>query len=246
MFDFIKRRREKKKKEAEEKIKKIKEAREKRIEERKAIIGPYLEKKLAELDAEGEKLMNADIAKCDEANSKCPKCGSTSVINKFVKVQGSMSGNYDSFSYRGYGSGRGEIEGELDTFKVNECKDCGNQWEIAKPENKCSLDYVLDNFSPYECGYLGHFFRRIARILDGEEKGDVKPHKIYSCYKDTPREVIEYCLFLQGPHEWHKESGYILGTKMEKDESKEGYNYDKYLYTISDEVWEIAKKLIGR
>lgn len=249
MFSFIKRIKERKQQEAREKAQKIKEAIDKRIEERKAIICPFLEKNAADREAEGEKRKEADLAKCNETNSKCPKCGSTSTINKFVKIQGKISGHANGFSYRGYGLGKGEIDGELDTLKVNECKDCGNQWEIQKPMHHFAIDYTADNFSPYDYGgYLGMLYRRISSILEDDEKiEDIKPRKVFECYKDTPREVLEYCLFGAAMHEWYyDEHDFILGTKMEKDEKKEGYNYDQYLFTVSDEVWEKLKALIGR
>lgn len=240
----IKRRREERERREKERIEKIKKAREKRIELRRAIIDPYIEKKVEECKKIGQEEYKRLQDECGIKNSACPKCGGKDIINRFVKIQGEVDGHSHGYPF---GGSYGSIEGKLNTFKVNECKVCGNQWEIAEPEYSLE-DCTPDDFSPYEFGSkIGFLFRRVRGVLEKSEDeiNDLKPNKYLECYKDTPREALEYCLYIFGVHDLYGEKE-LLGTKLIEDKKSPDYNDNPYLFTLTDEVWSIVKVFIGR
>ena len=235
----IRRRREEREK---ERIGRLKKDREKKIEYKQTLIDPYLKAKEDEAKRIGKEEYDKELSKCEEKNSVCPKCGGKTIINKFLRVQGKIEGKSRSYGF----SSSGDIDGEIDTFKVNECKDCGHQWELSKPEYELD-DYTPHDFDPYNyCSRVGTLYRSINRVLEGEK--DLEEIKYLECFKDTPKEVIEYllyCWYIFDGYHWGNEDT-ALGIKIINDEKKENYNHSPYLFTITDEVWTIAKKLIGR
>lgn len=242
MIDWfgIKRRKAEKEEKRKAEIKKAKWEIEKRKEYRKNLITSWLDKYSAERDKLGKESMDKDVKECEAKNSKCPKCGCEDVINKYVFGQKLSK---DSFSYSA-----GE-EPDLESFKVNECKRCGNQWEVAKPVNSHYLDYVPDNYSPYDYSSpIGFLYRRIEGVLEGseEEINEPKELKLLECYKNTPREVLESSLYIKAYHDAYGEVKEILGTKIIEDVMDPNYNDDMYLFKLSNKAWEIAKTFIGR
>lgn len=240
----IRRRREEKERQERERLEKIKKDREKRIESRKSIIDPYIEKKQEEAERIGKEEYQKEKDECDMKNSVCPKCGGKDIINRFVRIQGEIDGHSHGYSF---GGSYGSLEGKLDTLKVNECKACGNQWEVEK------LDYILDDcipqdFNPYHLGSkIGFLYRRVRGVLENNEDeiNDLKPNKYLECYKDTPREALEYCLYCYGIGELYGEKD-LLGTRLVDDKKSPNYNDNPYLFTLKDEVWDIVKIFIGR
>ena len=246
MFDLfgIKRRREERERKEKERLEKIKKDIERRIEIRRAVIDPYISKKNEENDKIGEDEYNQLKSECDAANSVCPKCGGKDIINRFVRVQGDLKGR----SYSGPYTGSGSIEGSLDTLKVNECKACGNQWEIAEMELS-KEDCTPADFRPYDySSRIGFLYRRVLGVLekDDDEKNELEPKEFLSCYKDTPREAIEYCLYIYGRQDIIYREDEMLGTKLVSDKKNPNYNANPYLFTLKDEIWKIAKIFIGR
>ncbi len=230
MFGIGKRKQE----EAERKRKDAEYQIEKKKSERQALVQSWLEKEVADREKSGEESMKEDVAECDAKNSVCPKCGGKNIINRYVLI--SLSGH-------DFGNSAEEID--LESFKVNECKACGNQWEIARPLHSYSLDYTVDNYSPYDySGYLGFLYRRIKAGLEGQEKPE--PKKLLEVYKNTPKEVLECCLYRQACYQGDMYDEKILGTKIVSDILDPQYNANEYLYRISDEAWRIAKTFIGR
>jgi ribosomal protein S27AE len=200
-------------------------------------------------------------------NGICPKCGSVNVINHIKRVKGEVHGNGSTSSYS-FGShslfsgcytnqsyGNSKLDGELDTFPVNKCKDCGHEWEIT--EEKRVSDYNRDDFSHYDSSSPGYFFRRVREYLNMEydpydvtekfnslqEKLDnlvATSSKIYvlDAYRTAPKYMLEYALY-----EGIDESVYSknnldprFGTVLGKD---------KYSYRMPEELWEIVKIILG-
>ena len=240
----IRRRREERERREKERLEKIKKDREKKIEAREAIIDPYIDAKTKEAEEIGKLEYQKEKDECDIKNSVCPKCGGKNIINRFVKIQGEIDGHSHGYSFSG---SYGTMEGKINTFKVNECKACGNQWEVAEPEYTID-DCTPSDFSPYNLGSkIGFLYRRVRGVLekDEDEMNDLKPSKYLECYKDTPREALEYCLYCFGVSESYSRDN-LLGTKMISDKKSPDYNDNPYLFTLKDEVWDIVKIFIGR
>lgn len=242
MIDWfgIKRRKAKKEEKKKAELKKAKWEVEKRKEYKKNLINFWLEKHTAEREKLGKESMEKDIKECEAKNSKCPKCGCEDVINKYVFGQKLSK---DSFSIPA------DEEPDLESFKVNECKGCGNQWEVSRSTFSGPLEYVPDNYSPYDySGKLGFLYRRIEGALEEsvEEINQPRKTKLLECYKNTPREVIESSLYLQGVHNHIYGDKDILGTKIVGDITNPEYNDDMYLFKLTDKAWRIAKIFIGR
>ena len=249
------------KKEAEE-AKKLAEAQEKKrlYQERKAKIVAYLndyrEKEKEKRQAEFQtRLDSAAIL-----NGICPKCHSRNVINTVVRGKGEIHGKGTSsyfgggnlFGFSTYGIGHSKIDGEYDTLPVNKCKDCGNEWNIEKPEYPTEEDI----FSTYSSSGPTCLYYRIDDYLtmkynpydDKEEANSLEEKREALCnkvseywnlkpYRTIPRYMIEYTLY-QGvsEHDWRL------------DHLSKIFNYhkgdDKFSYRVSDELWEIIKKLL--
>lgn len=241
MIDWfgIKRRKAKKEEKKKAELKKARWEVEKRKEYRKNLINSWLEKHTAEREKLGKESMEKDIKECEAKNSKCPKCGCEDVINTSL-VRNSLRIAFHI---------RPMTEPDLESFRVNECKGCGNQWKVSRPTFSGPLEYVPDNYSPYDySGKLGFLYRRIKGVLEESEENINEPKelKYLECYKNTPREVIESSLYLQAYHDAYREVKEILGTKIIKDIMDPNYNDDMYLFKLSDKAWKIAKTFIGR
>ena len=246
----IRRRREERERLEEERIRELKANRKRKIENRKAIIDPFLEQKSKEAEEAGKKEQEKELKECEAKNSVCPKCGGKNVINRFVRVQGKIDGHSHGY----FGGSYGNVSGELDTLKVNECKDCGNQWEIAKPDSSRLSDYIHDDFSIYNYGsFIGFLYRRIDGILekkDGEINRLEPMNLLIERYKSAPREALEYCLYSW--YKIHEDDHYIhpnekiLGTKLVKDEKSPDFNADPYLFKLNEETWGIIEILTGK
>lgn len=76
----------------------------------------------------------------NEANNKCPKCSSQSVVNKIAHVQGSGEVR-GSFNYYG-----GSVYGSSSTVtnEVNHCNGCGNQWKKRKASYESTSEVLAD------------------------------------------------------------------------------------------------------
>ena len=240
----IRRRREERERLEKERIEKIKKEREKRYELRKSLISPYIEAKIKEAERIGKEEYQKEKDECDIKNSVCPKCGGKVIINRFVKIQGEIDGHSRGYSF---GGSYGTMEGKINTLKVNECKACGNQWEVAEPEYDLEDCTPLD-FNPFSFGSkIGFLYRRVRGVLENNEDeiNDLKPSNYLECYKDTPREALEYCLYCYGIGELYGEKD-LLGTRLVDDKKSPDYNHDQFLFTLKDEVWEIVKVFIGQ
>jgi len=66
----------------------------------------------------------------DSHDNVCPNCQARkeSIVNKIAQVKG--SGSVGGTFHLGYGSVSGSMS--VDTFEVNHCNKCGNQWKKSK------------------------------------------------------------------------------------------------------------------
>ena len=243
MFDIfgIKARIEAKKqaKEAERKEKEAKrleaiQEKKKLYQERKAKIEAWLKVYNKEQIAKSAKLDREASERAEEKNSTCPKCGSKNVVHKVV-------------------SGHSKIDGEFDTYPVNRCKDCEHEWNVEEPYHY-STD---DDFSKYGTISPAYLYRRIDEyyemkfdptdikeeynsLEEKREKFIEKTSNTYMLkpYKKAPRYMIEVALFEGFTEHYYFEDFLDKRFNYHKDD-------DKYSYRMTDEMWEVAKKIIG-
>jgi hypothetical protein len=205
----------------------------------------YNEKKLY-IDDYVKKLKNTEYAKQKDAlveynenakknNSICPNCYRKDVIKIFKRNKGEINGSIDgksssshsSFLFSSYShhsnSINGNIEGNLDTLRVNKCNHCGHEWNIIEIKHwfdnndyySGKIDWKfyttnliqnciwalkeIDNFNPYnlneECNNI-------------EEKIEQQVNKIKEkyCYKYTHElsmEVLYY--FVRIYYDYHSD-----------------------------------------
>lgn len=94
-------------------------------------------------------------------NSTCPICKSTNIIHVFRQTKTTTSGNFD-------------------TFKVNKCSECGNEWEHK--------DEQLFDFVNLDYGLLTTFFiDRVYRMV--EHVATFDPTNLTETY-----ETVEECI----------------------------------------------------
>lgn len=253
-----------------EEEKRLAEAAEKKkaYQERKAKILAYLKVYETDLEVKSKEIYEAKKKEVDEKNSTCPKCGSKNVVHKVVRTKGEIHGTGSSGSYGSIGGslfgfagsissyGHSSIDGELDTLQVNRCKDCEEEWNIEElDEDYGSVTNAFSNYDSFKPGFL---FRRIEEYYEMKyDPYDVKNEcnsleemreaffNRYSTsyyfeeYKKCPRYMIEYALY----------KGFTEHYYGLEDLNKKLFNYkendDQYSYTMSDEMWELVKKIIG-
>lgn len=264
MFDLfgIRRKRLEKQKQAEEKrLKEVQEEKERR-KIREKVIREYLDnyyKEKAKKELEKKKELEEKIK---IVNSTCPRCGSKDIINNIKQVKGELHGKGEIhgtsssslFTSSSYLSDSSKIDGELNTYPVNKCKNCGNEWEIKKIDKD---DYDLPNvFSSWDCIAPGYLFRKTSEYLGLE----FDPHDVNEKFNSLEEKQKDFCkstsrvLKLYGYYELPKymidyliytgylESHYYHCEEIFGDLTKESTT--KYSYTIPPELWEIVKKLI--
>lgn len=101
----------------------------------------YIDSVISQFESEEESKRNEYMDKVRENNKihnqTCPNCGSKNTIQVFRRPKGEIHGSlngyssHDSYLFGSYSSHRsyGKIDGNLDTLKVNQCKECGQEWE---------------------------------------------------------------------------------------------------------------------
>ena len=128
-------------------------------------------------------------------NQTCPNCKSKNIIQVFRRPKGELHGSLDSHSshssylFGSHSSHRssGKIDGSLDTLRVNQCKDCGQEWE-HKDEKE--MIYSSDWYSGKCDRYVDvpSFLRRVWYLITDVEEYD--PNKLDNpC--DSVQEFIE-------------------------------------------------------
>ena len=269
MFDIFgirKRREEKRRREEVERQARIQEEK-RRYQGRKKLICDYLtayreeeSRKNSEDYAERQKL-------AEEKNSKCPKCGSTNIVNHIRRTKGEIHGSghvsghsshYSglfSSSSSSYLSGHSKIDGKLDTLPVNRCNDCGNEWMIEEAKYESPFDI----FSTYSSHYPDWLFLRLDSyfeltydpdditdecnsLKEKREKyiSDIASNKYYfpSLMKTMPRYMFDYMLYKAITHWHYREENVDEGWGFSED-------VDEFSYQMPDALWDIVKRMIN-
>lgn len=256
IFNFFRKRKEAVE---QERLQKADEARA-AYQARKKSIMDFLDRDYKRRDEIRRNDFLTEKGRCDEANGTCPKCRSNNVIHVIKRAkgeihgEGSWSGCHSSFffSSSSHTSGHMSLDGSSDTYPVNKCKDCGNEWNVEETEYPSDID----PFSPYSsfaptrlCSYTSDYVNltwdpRDVKEECGslEEKKEAFLTKSRSCfwlkdYKTVPREALEYAAY-----RYMKYMG-CDDEVMKVFRPKDGN--DEYSYTFPDDVWETVKLVIG-
>ena len=258
IFGFLKRR-----KEQEEAAKLLEAQRAKAVyQKRKKLITDFLDSEYEKRSNIKQKIYEENVVEAKKLNSICPNCWSTNVINLVKRSKGEIHGNgYThtslssgilSSSY--HNSSDFNINGDLDTYPVNKCNTCGNEWNVVSASYPADLDPYspYDSFGPrhlseytYEYAMLQFDpFDRTEECSSLDEKMEKFLAKTQSSfwfddYKLAPREVLEYLIFISYQHDF-----YSWDTNMQKFFAIKDDD-DAYSYTMPDNVCELVKKVIG-
>ena len=256
IFNFIKRKKE------ENKQRKLQIAAEARAayQTRKESISDFLDRDYRRRDEIRRNDFLTEKGRCDEANGTCPKCRSHNVIHVIKRAkgeihgEGSWSGFHCSSFFLPYSrtSGHMSLDGSSDTYPVNQCKDCGNEWNVEETEYPSDIN----PFSPYSsfapmrlCDNTADYVnltwdpRDVKEEFGSlEEKKEAFLAKSRSCfwfedYRTAPREALEYAAYLY--MEYNSYDKDVMDVFKPKDDD------DEYSYTFTDGVWEIVKKVVG-
>ena len=254
IFGIKSRRRERLAREEAERLEAV-NAQKRRYKERKEKITAFLDKYLEDSAKEAEATNEAEIARYEKETSKCPKCGSENVINKFKRTKGELhadaSFHSNSSLFFHASSGKAKADGELDTFPINSCKDCGNEWIAEKPK----LFSPINEYDPWSSPSPRFLYKRVAEYLTmeydpydtkelanslEEKRADLcaktSVSKLLESYKHAPRYMLEYAIFLGMTEFMFREQ------VDERIGLKEGD--DKYSFSVPDDVWVVVKKLL--
>ena len=121
-------------------------------------------------------------------NNTCPNCGAKKgeIVNKIRQVQGggSVDGSFSSGLFYGSGSVHGSMK--IDTFGVNHCNSCGNEWK------KYNRDFMGSSQPPRDG------VKYVARIIQDPEEYKWANNliKIFDgCYVETILKFAEECRY---------------------------------------------------
>ena len=231
----------------------IAKAEKEKYKERKKMIDDYFAEEYTKAQKIIQKFELESQKEADKINSVCPNCGSRNVVQKIIQTKGELHGNGSSYSVSTYSYGTSKVDGKIDTYPVNRCKDCENEWYIAVPKTEKYHD-PYKAYDSYEPEYLlRHIYDYIKLSYDPynireeynslEEKREKfieKTARVLDCYKHSPRYAMDYALFTAI-------NGY--SGRYFFDDIKEYFGdfvaKDAYTYEMPDELWEIVKKLVA-
>ena len=160
----------------------------------------------------------------EKNNASCPKCNSKNIVNKIAQVEGTSSGTSSIFG--GYSSS------SIDTYPVNHCNDCGNEW-IRK---KVTISSVENNMENLLLGIL-YNMEKYNKIMHGpynkndlKEKFNSKEEKINSLSQDLAKAIDERD-YLEAAQKIHIESlPYLVEEILDSE-------YSNYHETWLKEQW---------
>jgi len=231
----------------------IAKAEKEKYKERKKMIDDYFAEEYTKAQKIIQKFELESQKEADKTNSVCPKCGSTNVVQKIIQTKGELHGNGSTYSVSTYSYGTSKVDGKIDTYPVNRCKDCENEWYIAVPKTEKYNDpyraydsyepeYLLRHIYDYlKLSYDPYNIREECNSLEEKrEKFIEKTARVLDCYKHSPRYAMDYALFTAI-------NGY--SGRYFFDDIQEHFGdfvaKDAYTYEMPDELWEIVKKLVA-
>ena len=159
----------------------------------------YVDSIVSQFKSEEENKRHEYMDKIREVNKilnrTCSNCGSKNIIQVFRRHKGEIHGSLNSYSsynsclFGSHSSHRtsGKIDGNLDTLKVNQCKDCGQEWE-HKDEKQMVYS---SNWYSGKCDRnetVPSFLRRVWYLIEDIEKFD--PNKLDNPFNSV-QELIE-------------------------------------------------------
>ena len=203
-----------------------------------------------------------------ESNSVCPNCRHRNVIQVYRRPKGELHGSLDSHSshysshslFSGYSSSsshsKGKIDGSLDTLKVNQCKECGHEWEM-KPEH---ITIWSDDYYYGKVDYklqIHEFLRRVRCLI--EDINEFDPSRLDNKYESADELLTEKIknikwwtgstidiLSIELIHYYARRYSYDLNYSdeilMEYDYNDHG---DNYLGELRPEIEEFITKHFG-
>lgn len=252
ILSFIKDRKERKEREMLQKAAEEKA----RYQNRKKLINSFLEAEYQKRRAESESDYLKAKKRADKVNGTCPICGSTNVVHSIKRSKGEVHGDGHSHSlsyiFSHSHSSIFNLDGKVDTYPVNRCKDCENEWNVEEVYN--SMHYnpysVYESFGPMSmCDDTVKYMEqkwdpkdRTDEFASLDEKREAFLEKTRSClwfedYKNAPKEVLEYIAYQNmAYHKYDDDARRVFRPKTSDDE---------YSYTFPDDVWETVKLVIG-
>lgn len=140
----------------------------------------YIDSVISQFKSEEENKRHQYIDKIREENKihnqTCPNCESKNIIQVFKRpkgeIHGSLNGHssYSSYLFGSHSSHRlsGKIDGNLDTLKVNQCQECGQEWEHKDEKQMIyGSDWYSGKCDRYE--NVASFLRRVWYLIQDVE-----------------------------------------------------------------------------
>lgn len=174
---FIKRKEEKLQKMEEIRLEKLRKEKEK-FRKRKEYIDTFVSNHNKQERKKQDNFLDKLNKEIEKGNSSCPKCKGNNIIQVYRRPKGELKGSLDSFSISSHSGGlfsssssyysktNGNIEGELDTLRVNKCNDCGQEWEIKCKEFFAKHYPNEVDYEDYVYYFLNDCCRKLSNLKD--------------------------------------------------------------------------------
>lgn len=191
--------------------------------ERKCIIDEWVDNYYKEYKSVHQPILDEINAEIDHKNSVCSKCGSTEVVNKFIKDR-------------------------LKTFEYNHCNGCGNEWKkesrhcpfVDQDAEACRVAHMLDMivlqlfnivYNPYD----------VSEEYDSQEEKEqglanaFMEHNTWKKLLEMPLEIIYYFAYKHANHQCC-ETEEVFGKDIHYDFNN---NYEQYAGRFTPKMEDI-------
>ena len=175
-FSYFRKRKEEKFQKLEEiRLEKLRKEKEK-FRKKKEYIDVFVSNHNKQENEKKDKFLDKLNKEIEKDNSTCPNCKGNNIIQVYRRPKGELKGSLDSFSTSSHSSSlfssssshysktNGNIEGQLDTLRVNKCNDCGQEWEIKSKEFLAKYYPDKVDYEDYVYYFLNDCCRKISEL----------------------------------------------------------------------------------
>lgn len=267
-FNYFRKKKEEKLQKLEEiRLEKLRKEKE-NFRKRKEYIDAFVSNHNKQENEKKDKFLDKLNKEIEKDNSTCPNCKGNNIIQVYRRPKGELKGSLDSFSTSSHSSSlfssssshysktNGNIEGQLDTLRVNKCNDCGQEWELKSKEFLAKYYPDKVDYEDYVYFFLNDCCRKLSDVnkfnpndlneecCTFEEKKQQCIQKLKESWwidsvKPLTIELIYYYMRINAYSYGPSRRDYLINSYT-KD-----YDIDKYMGSFNPELEELLINELG-